>query len=264
MCIGVNIKLVIISLFVLTLILGLSGLYVYYESLKPLRLVKNCNTIADVLDKITYLEYNVTDSQGHSYLVKVKNDPEAKTGTIEYFYNGTKNATITYKYSNKLDYLEIRYENGTVKNATGLEAAAYEEAFYTSLMLEYNQTSGSASAKFFPGIAPVYMTCYIGKALNITWDYYADLVKPRKQAFGLVDVSVNYGKTNYKGEEVNVVILQIARRGAIVSKWTVPVYEIALTDMGNVPVAVNLAVSIPQQGGTLDYRFHLVDIQTRG
>ena len=259
-----NIKLVIASLFVLTIISAVVGVAIYYESLSPIRLVSRCSKVGDVLDKVTYLEYNVSDMQGNKYVIKVDNNPSTRSGTVEMYSGGNLVMKVEYKYEDRLKYIKITYQNGTNKTYQGLDASKYEEPFYTSINLQYNQSSGAANISVFPGVGPLYLPCFVGKAAQINWKYYASLVKPRNLPYGLVDVSINFGKTKYKGQEINAVVVQITRRGAIQNKWILPVYNLALADMNGVPVAVSMSVDVltPQGGGTLI--FHVLDLKTAG
>ncbi len=233
-------KVIIAALFVLTLILGVAGVIIYYQALAPLRDVAQCTGIGSVLDRISFLEYNATDSSGKIYLVKVNNNPTKKEGTIEFFINGTKNLTLTYKYTNtEVSYLEFNYTNGTTKTVKGLQAYEYAEAFYTSISFYYNKTSGVTKATVFPGVGPVYALCFIGKATGINWNYYASLRKPRTQPLEPMQVNVAFGKTNFGNTTYRSILLSL--RGAVENppnKWYIPQYTFYIIDYNGIPLAV--------------------------
>ena len=259
-------KALIALLFTLMVVLGVAGLFIYYQALEPLRLVARCSGPASVLDKVTYLEYNITDSNTNiTYIVKVTNDPAGRSGTgVLLAPNGSKLVEASYKYSDTgLTSISIRYANGSTVNATGIGAARFEEAFYTSLVFNYNQTSGNATISLFPGIAPVYFTCYLGRATNISWQYYASIRKPRTPPTGMVTVEPTFGTAKYKGGEVEAVILTIARTGAVVNKWTIPTYTIVLTDINGVPAALTIVVDVRLPNNPRTYTMGLIDLQTK-
>ncbi len=263
----------IASLFILTLVLGVVGLYLYYSSLAPLRLVEGCSGISSVLDHVKYMEYNITDQEGNVYLVKLSNNPGNRTGKIEFYINGELNATVTYKYGSKLEYIHIEYSNGTNITAKGINATAYyEEPFATSLVFKYNETAAqptptpggqaqTVEIHPFPGIAPVYMHCFLGKALQIDWRQYAGLIKPRNQTPGIVNVYVSFGKTNFSGTQINSLILSISRRLSISGKWSIPVYNMVVAKIDSVPAIITMVVDVRTPENPVTYTFHLIKLE---
>ncbi|MCE4628139.1 MAG: hypothetical protein F7C34_03205 [Desulfurococcales archaeon] len=259
-----NIKLLIVSLFVLTVISAVVGVTIYYSSLDPVRLLAGCTGVDSVLDKIETLNYTITDAEGNVYRVIVRNNPTSNSGTAELFRGDNLSLTIEYKYSTRLESITLKYPNGTVESYEGINASVYEEPFYTSLIFDYNQSSGSVRVEPFPGIGPVYLLCYVGKAADINWAQYASLRKPRTAAYGLVDVSMSFGKTEFKGKEYNSIVIQISRRGAITNKWVLPVYAAALIDYKGVPVSVSLSLDIPSPQGGERIVFQVTDVKVSG
>ncbi len=259
-----NIKLLIVSLFVLTVISAVVGVTIYYSSLDPVRLLAGCSGVDSVLDKISTLNYTITDTEGNTYRVVVKNNPASKSGTAEMFQGGNLSLKIEYRYSARLESITLEYPNGTTKTFEGINASVYEEPFYTSLIFDYNQSSGSVRVQPFPGVGPVYLLCYVGKAVDINWAQYASLRKPRTTAYGLVDVSMSFGKTEFKGEEYNSILIQISRRGAIANKWVLPVYAASLIDYNGVPVSVSITLDIPSPQGGERIVFRVTDLTVSG
>lgn len=260
-----NAKLIIAALFILMVILGVTGVVLYYKSLAPLRDVKECTTVGDVLDRVKYLEYNITDQAGNFYLVKVYNDPATRSGTIEYYGNNTLIAKASYTYGTRLESFSISYlDTNTSINASGTNIYIFEDKFYTSLNMTYNETVGITGAEPFPGIAPIYMICYVGKANDINWDYYASIIKPRNYTLGVMDVQVSYAKTLFLGEETDALLVRLVRRGTAINMWTYPLYEFVLVDYNGLAVANTIIVDIAMPQYTNTFVFHLVDIQLAG
>ncbi len=260
-----NAKLIIVSLFVIMVILGVVGVFVYYQSLAPLRDVRDCGTIGDVLDRVSYLEYNITDKEGNYYLVKLNNDPSSHSGKIEYYKNAKLVATAQYSYSNRLDSFSIHYvESNTTINVSGNQAYVFEDKFYTSLNITYNESQGITYAEPFPGVAPLYLVCYVGKATDINWSYYANIRKSRDFTYGIMDVRVSSAKTLFMGEETNAVVVSLVRRGGAPNMWALPIYQFVLVDYNGLAVANSIVVDIATPTYANTFTFQLVSIQLAG
>jgi len=258
-----NVKLLLASLFILTLVLGVAGVLVYYESLKPLRLVASCTNVSSVMDKVKYLQYNATDESGTHYIVKVTNNPSTRSGTVELYVNGTKTETLKYKYGERLESLTIYYSNGTVRSVKGLQVYSYEDMFYTSINLKYNSTTGAVRASIFPGIGPLYGICFVSKATDVNWDYYASLRKPRSMPLQPMKVDIGFGKTNFQGEKLDSVVVKLSRNTvSLPNKWFLPIYTAEIVDYHGVPVAVYYQVAVYSTNYVNTIAMQTMSIQT--
>jgi len=208
----VNAKALIVASFAVTVALGVAGVILYYQQLEPLRLVANSGPPGAVLDRVTYLEYTARDLQGNEYTIRLYNDPAARSGRGELYSDGELLYVIHYRYDdNGLVAAWKTFPNGTLAfNYTGGFLLAAEEAFFTGLNYTLDQAGANVlSYEPFPGAAPVYAPQYLAPYLNIDWNYYASIVKPRTQPGNLVTVNLFPATVNYLGREVNGIVVSI-------------------------------------------------------
>jgi len=208
----VNAKALIIASFAVMFVLGVAGVILYYQQLEPIRLIANSGPPGEVLDRITYLEYAARDLQGNEYTVKLYNDPATRSGKGELYSGGELLYILYYRYGDEgLTAAWKTLPNGTLlSNYTGGFLLAAEEAFFTGINFTVNDTAGTVlSYEPFPGAAPVYAPQYLAPYLNIDWNYYASIVKPRTQPGNLVIVNAFPATVNYMGSEVNGIVVTI-------------------------------------------------------
>jgi len=252
----VNAKALIIASFVVTVALGVAGVILYYQQLEPLRLVANSGPPGTILDRVTYLEYTARDLQGNEYTVKLYNDPAARSGRGELYSAGELLYIIHYRYDdNGLVAAWKTFPNGTLAfNYTGGFLVAAEEAFFTGLNYTVNDTAGVVlSYEPFPGAAPVYAPQYLAPYLNIDWNYYASIVKPRTQPSNLMIVNVFPATVNYLGREVGGIVVTITPN--VVNppnKWAATSITLSLVADGG--LAVVASWSYESIVGGVDYQ----------
>ncbi len=264
----VNAKTLIVASFVAMIVSGIAGVFAYYSYLEPFRAVAGIHNPVELLDKVTYLEYTVTDLEGNKYTVKLYNNPAERSGNATlYDSKGNIIAVFEYTYDEKgLSSARLSYPNGTIVDYNGSLIILAEEAFYTGANYTFatgNQTM--ISLKPFPGSAPLTMHIYLTPLLGINWDYLASIRKsPNAKPSEFMDLRVFESKIKYMGQETRAVILQLTP--ILVNppnKWASALYTIALVLDPNTKVPVVPFASIEAGFGTQVYRldYNLTSIE---
>ena len=269
----VNAKTLIIASFVAMIISGIAGVFAYYSYLEPFRAVASINNPVEILDKVTYLEYTVTDLEGNKYVVKLFNNPAAGRGNAT-LYDAAGNiiSTLEYTYDDKgLSSARLIYPNGTTIDYNGSLIIMAEEAFYTGCNYTFaagNQTIISLTP--FPGSAPLTMHIYLTPLLGINWDYLASIRKsPNDRPSEFMDLRLFEGNIVYRGQEERAVILQLTP--VLVNppnKWAAASYTMALVVDPDTGIPVIPFASIEAGFGTqvyrLDYNLTTVEFTVSG
>ena len=263
-----NIKALIVGSFILMLASAVVGVAIYYSYLEPFRVLAEIKQPGPVLDKVTYIEYRGNKIGGGDYLVKVTNDPTTRSGKAELYVNGTLAYTFYYTYADYgLKSAYIEYPNNTRYEYQGGLVVEAEAAFLTGLDFVMD-TQNFTLVKFepFPGVAPVYLLPFIGHTLEIDWKVLGSITGGGMgQASPLVDVQFGTVTVNYKGEEVDTIIIYIPRSLANPpNQWGYASYTATVVVDNNLVVTTDWSVEVALPGQDIAYNFTLVDIQFSG
>ncbi|MCE4601187.1 MAG: hypothetical protein F7C38_06450 [Desulfurococcales archaeon] len=262
-----KIKAIIIISFIATIISAVIGVAVYYSFLSPFRAAANEGNLEEVLGKVTYIEYNVSDQQGNKYIVKVENNPTAKSGVAELYSGDSLEYKVYYNYSGSgLTYARIEYSNGTVKEYRGADVVVLEDFFLTSLKFNIEPANLTVTDfSPFPGVAPVYLPKFLGERLQVNWDMLASIRRGTGNVSSLMEVRVGMGKLVIMGKEVSgaTLVLNPSAPNPTV-KWSMLSYSMFLTDMKGLPVVGSWSVSITTPGQEYRLTYNLVTIHFSG
>jgi len=264
----VNIKLLIAASFALMLVSAVVGVALYYNNLEPFRVLAKMDQPGPVLDKISYIEYRGNKAGGGEYLVKVYNDPAARSGYAELYVDGELQYTFYYTY---VDYgLEsgyILYPNGSRVDYQGGLIVQAESAFLTGLDFQMDMANMTLY-KFepFPGVAPVYLLPYLGKVLQIDWNALGSLTGgDPTRASTIADIQFGTTTVEYKGQEVGALSIYIGR--GVVNppvQWGYANYVATVVVDNGIVIATQWSVELAVPGQDIAYNFSLVDIQFSG
>ena len=242
----VNPRVLIVALFILTIVSGFTGLYIYYQHISPLRTLASSPPLGEVLDSVTMLEYTM-NFDGETLSVEVSNDPAARKGEIRVLSGGELVYTLSYEYSDtRLINLTRIYPNGTVQ---ALDPIEYEEAFLTNALVRGGPQEGPLTVEAFPGIAPLYAFPYLTGVLSIDWStFYTPRGNPPST---LADVTVDLVKVDVGNSNVRGVAILITPPPAAIplSKWSAATIAAEVVKLRGVTVAYTLTISFPLPEG---------------
>ncbi|MGC8572943.1 MAG: hypothetical protein ACP5L0_02930 [Caldisphaera sp.] len=196
---------IMLILFAATLISAGIGLYTYSGYSKPLAHIYPQPPLSKILNKISYMQYQIySPIFGNSY-VKLFNNATYQNGTA-LLYNVTTNSVvekIVYKYNETgLTFLGVVIGNVTIP----INASNYY-TFYTSSYYFTNPYTGTSYLEPFPGIGPLYAIYYIGQIYKVDWQAISlgQAQPPNSYAtinMGFTDIPVFNKK--YPGFEISI------------------------------------------------------------
>lgn len=255
-------KNLIIALFVVTVVLGAIGAYVYFSHVGPVQRLGETGALklGEVLDRVSYIEYEVTYN-GTTTSFKVSNNPGDRSGVVEaYAANGTLLYKVEYKYSDELlEEVYKVYPNGTRSQDN---PQAYEQYFKTSIYLRL--AGQEAEVRPEAGVGPVYLIYYLTDELDIDW---AALTSPRGgQPSQLVDVTVTPGDVQMPGGVVRGVTVGLIPINPLFSPsiWGMAEYTIDLANADGLVVSPYYKMVLTLQAGEYVVEVRLTSLQLAG
>ncbi|MEM4770188.1 MAG: hypothetical protein QXL49_01155 [Acidilobaceae archaeon] len=193
------IRIIVVSMFILTLLSAISGLWIYHSYISPLRGLAEKPSIGDILDKVTKISYTMTFN-GEIYIVEVSNNPTVRSGFIRLTYSNGSIVEYTFNYTKNLVLIRILKPQ---YNTTLLNPREYGEAFATNIRFIQDQGGNVIGVEPFPGIAPLYALHYIGNATLIDWEsLYNPRAQHRPQNIQYLFTTINLGGETYRGVEI--------------------------------------------------------------
>ncbi len=257
-------KTLIISTLILTIVLALVGLYFYYSYSGPIHtLASGVPQFGQVMDKVTYMEYNVTD-RNETLIVKVSNDPATRSGQIEVYKAGNLLYKLEYSYDdNGLKSASIVSPNGTVNE---LDPVAYDEVFKTSLELTLAGEASELQHK--PGVGPVYAIFFLTDSIGINWK---NLVDPKAteppSAFVRVDAVPADINTAWGTMRGTVVTLTPEQQTGILpppSPWALVTFQFNMVEYNGLLVASSYTAVIVTPQDEYRVSVKLMELETTG
>ncbi len=255
-------KNLIIALFIITLVSGSIGAYVYFSYVGPVEKLSETGALklGEVLDRVSYIEYEV-NYNGTKTLFKVNNDPAGRSGVVEaYASNGTLLYKLEYRYSDELLEEAYRvYPNGTRSEEN---PQAYEPFFKTSIYLRLAGQEAEAGAA--AGVGPAYIIYYLTDELDIDWNA---LTSPRGgQPSQLVDIGVIPGDVEAPWGTTRGVTLNLVPLNPLFSPtvWGMPEYTIDLVNLDGLVISPYYKATLTLQAGEYVVEVKLLDIKLAG
>lgn len=255
-----NYKTVMVVSLALMVISGLTGLVVYYAHAGVIKSLGGVQTLGEVLDNVTYLEYKAKDASGE-YLVKIYNNPDERRGTIEVYKDGELAEKYYYEYGNN-QLILLEKEIGEEKQA--LDPVEYEEPFLTSVVFEMGQEGGVVGVKTFPGIGPIYILHYLEGVLGIDWP---QLIEPRGAARPPVNLGLEYTRVSSEVGSFFGVRITIQPDPTLfftpLGNWGLGPMVVEAAKVNGVPVAVKFTYTALLQTGEQTVEWELVKLETK-
>lgn len=255
-------KTLIISTFILTVILAVVGLYIYYSYSGPIHVLANgVQPFGQVMDRVKYMEYNVTEGN-ETFIIKVSNSPETRSGQIDVYKAGNLVYTLEYSYDdNGLKSASIVYPNGTISD---LDTVAYDESFKTSLELTLAGEASKLTHK--PGVGPVYAIFFLTDSIGINWK---SLVDPKAteppSTFVRVDAVPADINTTWGVMRGTVITMVPEQQTGILpppSPWALVTFQFNIVDYNGLLVASSYTAVLVTQQDEYRVTVNLVDLET--